>query len=272
MNMIKVQTLIVTFLIACVFTLTACGKREAEIIPCDPLPVVDGHVFVKVKDGDFTLRLPYYANPNRSAYGDRAKECQYLKDFSIMYLWYQGKLIPEGTNRFKVPKTEYRPVTIYFLNDAGAGLVKNLKKPPEKSWRFDGALKHKKFPLEFYPKFEWDDPVNPSPQALQSAKFDQTWGIVGTKYKSILTNQPFTAFCDIPPLTKANPDSRIESDFADVGDSKCRGGVIAERDGKYVGVMIDVWAYKGNPSHQAIREINQIYDAVVEELKTFIQE
>lgn len=258
-------------LIGCVMAIaiviTSCGKKEKEPVACEHFPLVDDHFLVKVKDGDFMLRLPNNSGArNNDNYYNDISECQYLRAFSIDYLWYQGKLIPEWSNQFKVPKDEYRPVRIYF---SAAGLVKNITAEPDEAWRYEGALKHKKFPLEYYPKFEWDNAENKPPKVLQSS----VWGILDTKYKSLIYHHPFTASCSISQLNPADSFSRIEADFAVFGDSKCRGTIVAEKDGKYIGVMIDVWAYRGGePTQQSIREINKIYDAAVEDLQTFIQE
>jgi hypothetical protein len=219
-------------------------------------------------DYQITLKLPEYSDIRRR--NSESDNCQYLSSFYIDYLWYEGKLISERANRFNVPEGEYIKVVIYF-NGSGQlsdGIKSKFLIEP---WRMESALPHKKFPLEYYPKYYWDDPDTPSEASIKRASLDSRWGIRDTKYLNPLTSAPFTAFCSIPPLNASKPNSRIENDFAEYGDSKCRGSITAAKKNKFISVTIDVWAHLGN-DQKGILQINHIYNAVVEELQSFIQE
>jgi hypothetical protein len=238
--------------------LFGCGKEVLPPESCSPLSVVDGYVTVKVKtlEGDLTLRLPEYTHIVR----EPTRGCQYVNHASIDYLWYEGKLISGTSNRFKVPADKHMKVML-GLNVNGPHMsVANMPKPPE-SWRYEHALRHKTFPLEFYPRWRWDGPESVSAGSLM----DNAWGITGTRHKDPRNDKPFGAFCSIPPVDTSRSDSRVEGAFAKFGDSKCRGWLLATKNGKVLGALIDVWA----PGAQ---EISYIYDAAVEQLQKFIQE
>ena len=124
----------------------------------------------------------------------------------------------------------------------------------------EAALRHKHFPLVYYPRFFWASEVGPKYEHQNSG----SWGIIETKYKT-LQDKPFTASCSIAPVDPLRSDSRIEGEFAKHGDSKCQGSLLATKNDKALGALIYVWAV-GAP------QINHIYDAAVEQLQSFIQE
>lgn len=241
--------------------------------PCEPLPVVDGFVTVNELESGITLKLPNFARFSRS----RAKGlgCQNVRSFSVDYIWYEKKLIPAYRYNKRVRdgfhiKGQYFPVRIYFKR-AWANNKNPLPFKNKDAWHYEPAIPHEKFPLVSYPRYYWDDPINPSKSSLKSAKSSHNWGIRDTKYKQVGTGKPFDSFCSIAPLDPSDPSSRVKGDFADYGDSKCRGGVSASKGNKGIYFMVDVWAYK-IPEPTAVKEINLIYDALVEELQTFIKE
>lgn len=272
----KSSFLNMTVLILCILVLGMIAwfkygfKGRVEQPPCAPLPVVDGYVTTKTQQGGITLKLPTYANPMTQSGEDRG--CQYVQSFAIDYLWYEGKLIPEGINRFKVPLDKRLPVTVYFWGNAYARIEEVPKR--DKSWNYEGAIPHKFFPLEYYPKYYWDDPVHPSEKALKRARLDQRWGIRDTKYKDVSENGRFQATCSLPYPDPAKPNAGADADFGYFGDSKCRGWILANKNGKTLSATIDVWAYRSDDkkNQTAIRDINHIYDAAVEQLQSFIQE
>lgn len=251
------------------FKISSLPKRPVYK-QCEPLPVTDGYVSVVEHETGINLKLPYYANIRRG----EELGCHITRFFSIDYLWYENQLVPAGEYNVRVKKGlhkkgHYLPVRIYFWN-AWTG-ERPPRSNPIKPWQLEPAIPHKKFPLEFYPRFYWDDPDSPSEKSLNSARLDQRWGIANTKYKQVGNGLPFRAFCSIPPLDKADPDSRVKNDFAHYGDSKCRGGISASQNGKGLFFTVDVWAYK-KPTQKAVQDINLIYDALVEQIDTFIKE
>jgi len=227
---------------------------------------------VEVIDADsgMLLNLPAFANITRN--NDRG--CENAQSFSLSYIWYENQLIPAYLYDQRVKggvheKGHYLPVEIYFRGAWIGGMDPITRQKEE--WRYQPAIPHEKYPLEFYPRFYWDDPENPSKKSLHRAALDQLWGVRKTKYRHVGTNRAFTAVCSIPPLDPAEPNSRVKAEFAQFGDSKCRGWISTEKNSNGLFFMVDVWAYK-KPEFQAIKDINLIYDALVEETKTFIKE
>ncbi len=262
--------LLVIVLITVYFNISSIPKRIIYK-PCEPLPVVDGFVTVNELKSGITLKLPHFADVRRSRAKDRG--CQNAKDIFIEYIWYEQKLLPAYRYGERVRdglhiKGQYFHVRIYF----GRAWANNKTPSPFKNkdpWHYEPAIPHEKFPLEYYPRYYWDDPFHPSKSSLKRALIDHRWGIRDTKYKQVGTGRSFDSFCSIAPLDLSEPSSRVKGDFAKYGDSKCRGGVSASKGDKGLYFMVDVWAYR-IPEPTAVKEINLIYDALVEELQTFI--
>jgi hypothetical protein len=247
----------------------AMPKRERPKA-CERLPAINGRVDVIDADTGMLLSLPAFANIDRY----RERGCENAQSFSISYLWYENQLIPayrydERVKQGLHEKGHHLSVRIYFKGAWTGG--RDLITRGREAWRYQPAIPHVKYPLEFYPRYYWDDPDNPSKKSLRRASLDQVWGIRNTKYRHVGTGRAFNAFCSIPPLDPTEPDSRVKAEFAHYGDSKCRGGVSADKNGNGFYFMVDVWAYH-NPRFQAIKDINLIYDALVEEIQTFIKE
>ncbi len=236
-------------------------SQEVPPKPCEPLVVENGFVTIKTEDSGITLRLPNYADIRR--YSDRG--CDIADNFGINYLWHEGQLVPEGTYQSKVPKNKYSPVRLFFRGSVAD--IQTLKEPIKKPWNFEPALPHKKYQLEFYPRYYWDDPINPSSQSLNRSRLDFMWGVRNTRYKQVGSNLPFLTTCGIPATDPSDSNSRIHGDIR----SNCRGWVNASEDGKALFFMIDVWAGHRD-TYRGIDDINHIYDAAVEELKSFLQE
>jgi hypothetical protein len=266
-------SLLIILIVIISVMLSACDSKKNVWPPCEPLTVVDGYKTVKVKEDNFTLKLPDYTDVRRRSVGEWG--CDYADNIFIDYLWYDGKLIPWGENRFKVPVDQ---VVKLLISLKFSGYVEEDRNRYHKaaesdndSWRFEDALAHKRYPLEYYPKLFWDDPVNPSETALKRARLDSVWGIRNTNYKDVITDRPFSAFCRIPPLDASDLNSRIESDFD--GSGHCRGRISGAKDGKYLHFLIDVSDLRGHGrGHEGMTEINLIYDAVVEKIQSFIKE
>ncbi|EGG99000.1 hypothetical protein imdm_1638 [gamma proteobacterium IMCC2047] len=267
------SSFLVTLFFVSITVLTGCDQETNVLEACEPLSIVDGNKTVKTKEG-VTLILPAFADVRRRS--DQGQGCEYISSLYFDFLWYEGKLISEAINRFKVPEGKRKVVKLYYrgsghVEEARASFRNDPESADKKPWIFEGALPHKRFPLEYYPKFFWDDPKNPSEDALKRERLDSIWGIRNTKYKHVHSGFPFTAYCSIPPADKHNLSSRIESDFAKYGASMCRGSISVEKGGEYISAMIDVYAYLGS-DQEGVKEINLIYDAAVEKLQSYIQE
>ena len=84
---------------------------------------------------------------------------------------------------------------------------------------------------------------------------------------------PFDTLCDFNYVGgKFSKDAVIGVGLTKNGDAKCRGGVLIAKDNKYIGATVDVWANLGGKDQSNIKDINKIYDAIVEELNSYIQE
>ena len=239
--------------------LSGCGPEEGHYRePCPPLPVTDEHVTIQTRKSEMKLRLPEYVDLRRNSSLDRG--CQYLEAMFIDYLWHNGKLIPEAINRFKVSPKERMHVRVFvsdgYFFDSLSALPTKLQ-----PWQIDPAIPHSKYPLEYYPRFYWDDPNTPT----KRSRLDHTWGIRDTRYRDPRDGTPFKASCNIPTPEKFDSRTVLDAPFSNFGDSKCRGWVIVVENGKVVVASMDIWREGGT-------EINHIYDAVIDQIHEFIQE
>lgn len=229
------------------------GSHETHMVEqCPPLPERDGYLTVKALDGGLTLKLPAYANIRR----DPRRGCQFATLVTIDYLWIDGRLVSESGNRFKEPGNKRIPVHL-SLRD---GSLVGVPNAPE-AWRYEPVIRHKHFPLMYYPRFHWASESGPKSEHQMSG----SWGIADTKYRPLPGNRLFTASCTIEIVSGNQIGALLEGEFVKNSDSKCRGRILTEKQNKALAALIDVWA-PGAP------EINHIYDAAVEQLQSFIQE
>lgn len=241
--------------------LAAC-KPKVEPVACTPLPIVDGYETAMTEGGKMRLRVPKHSV-------ELTENCKEIKSVELVYFWHKGELVWRDDNQFNpdISKESLsHPIKIYvthfqFLHEA----QKNVKKYDElpdgyKPWRIEGALRHYKYPLVFYPKYFWAGSDQPPAKAPPDAR----WGVLGTS--NSFTNAPFSTACDIMRNADEPQPSLVKGEFAkDYSDAKCRGGISAVKGGKVASGMIDVWA---NNAH----DIDKIYNAVIEKIQTYIQE
>ncbi len=251
-------------------TLVGCDLRSNVWTPCEPLPLVDGYRTIKLKKTNITLKLPGYVDLRRRYSEEEDEGCEYVKSMFITLLWHEGKLMPYRSNLFKTPEGQ-RVKVYYFL--AGTGNQEDwLNRPSRlKPWRFDSARPHTRFPLEYYPKFYWDDPVNPSEKSLKRARSTATWGIRHTRYKNNTSSGRFLASCPITVRDKTDLVSPISADVAKNGAAACQFGMNIEHQDDYIFGLLRVYANLGS-NQQGIMQINQIVDAMIEELYSYIEE
>lgn len=259
-----------SFLIFCI-AITGCSKQVSQK-SCNPIPLIDGFRYVKVEGGGWLLKLPAHVNIDQSYYENKENECQYAKSFSARYVWYQGKLLPHGIYADKLPSGEAGQIQIMasasnhqkFMDDFDSEKVR---------YKYEIDFTHNKFPLAHLPKYQWDDPVNPSRLALDLSSPPQIWAITGSNYGTPNMHYPFSVSCDFDYIAGSFSEGNVVSTgLARNGDAKCRGGILVEKNNKYIGATVFVWANLGGKDQSNIKEINKIYDALVEELNSFIQE
>jgi hypothetical protein len=240
--------------------LTAC-KPKVEPVACTPLPIVDGFETAMTEGDKMRLRVPKHTSWLTA-------DCQQIKGVELRYYWHKGELVwndgTQSTLEFSKQTLEH-PVIIYLTHFQFLHEAQNIAKNDTsifafKPWRLEGAVRHYKYPLEFYPKYYWARPD----QTPAKAPPDGRWGVLGTS--NSFTNTPFSTACDIKRNADEPQPSLVKGEFAkDYSDAKCRGGIYAVKGGKVASGMIDVWA---NNAH----DIDKIYNAVIEKIQTYIEE
>lgn len=227
--------------------LVACKPAE-KVEACAKIPVVNGFQTVVGEGGLVTLRVPEFARI------ELTKDCKQARFIALDYLWYEGQLVPEAVNRFRVPNDKRISVNVTLdAFDMSAGLG-GSRQP----WQFEPAVPHRVYPLEMYPRAYWQEPtVRPSVDPP-----DVLWGIRGTR--DPITHRPFSAACDIVRADPALQGSVVEGDFRKSGDAKCRGWVHATSGTYAVGGIVDVWA-------NGASQVDKIYSAAAKQFETFIK-
>ena len=245
-------------LLACA-ALTACKPKEISVA-CTPLPIVDGFETAMTEGGKMRLRVPKHTS-------SLTADCKQIKDVELRYYWHKGELVwndgTQPTSEFS-KKTLDHPVIVYvtsfqFLHEAQQNVQADTSLFAFKPWRIEGALRHYKYPLEFYPKYFWAGPEKPPAKAPP----DAMWGVLGTS--NPFTNTPFYSACGIVRSASESQASLVNGDFASDIPAKCRGGIAVVKGDKVASGMIDVWA---NNAH----DIDKIYNAVIATIQTYIQE
>ena len=232
--------------------LTACKPREIPVA-CSPLPIVDGFETAMTEGAKMRLRVPKHTS-------SLTADCKQIKDVELRYYWHKGELVwndgTQPTSEFSKETLDH-PVIIYLRE---FNVLPEVAPVTLKPWQFEGALRHYKYPLEFYQKFYWAEENQPPTKA----HFNKVWGIVGTR--NPILGFPFTTLCGIVPSGNEPQTSLVNGDFPkDYSDAKCRGGLAVVKGDKVAFGMIDVWA---NNAH----DIDKIYNAVISQIQTYIQE
>jgi hypothetical protein len=233
--------------------LVACKPQEIPVA-CTPLPIVDGYETAMTEGDKMRLRVPKHTS-------SLTTDCKQIKDVELRYYWHKGELVwndgTQPTSEFS-KETLSHPIKI-FLTEFKS--ISDIAPPVTKPWQFEGAVRHYKYPLEFYPKFYWAGPDQPPVKSPP----DVRWGVVGTK--DISTPYLRTTACDIGRGgSKETQADVVKGEFhTGYSDAKCRGGISTVKGDKVAFGMIDVWA---NNAH----DIDRIYGAVIAKIQTYIQE
>ena len=239
------------FLMAC-GALVACKPAEIPVA-CMPLPIVDGYETAMVKGGKMQLRVPKHS-------ARLTENCKEIKEVYLSYYWHKGELVSADDNQFnpELSKSSLQnPVKIYLT---AFQLIPEVSPSTLKPWQFEGAVRHYKYPLEFFPKFYWEAPDQPPARAPP----DVRWGVVGTK--NVFSPYPRTTACDIVRGADEAQADVVKGEFATgYSDAKCRGGIYGVKGDKVAFGMIDVWR---NNAH----DIDMIYAAAIAKLQTYIQD
>ncbi len=230
----------------------ACKPREIAVA-CTPLPIVDGYETAMTEGGKMRLRVPKHSV-------ELAENCKDIKSVELVYFWHKGELVWRDDNQFNpdISKASLsHPIKVYLTEFKS---ISEISTPVTKPWQFEEAVRHHKYPLEFYPKYYWAGPDKPPPKAPS----DVRWGVVGTK--DLFTQFPRTTACGIVPSGNVPQSGLANGDFPkDYSDAKCRGGISAVKGEKVAFGMIDVWA---NNAHN----IDKIYSAAISKIQTYILE
>ena len=239
-------------LLACA-ALTACKPREIPVA-CTPLPIVDGFETAMTEGGKMRLRVPAHAS-------DITGDCKHIRLVELDYFWHKGELVKRTVdNQYDTGSTGVASNHVIKIYLRSFMLVSEVAPITVKPWQFEGALRHYKYPLEFYPKFLWAGPDKAPTQAPP----DVTWGVIGTR--SPIGGYPFTTRCTIARGPNEPQAAVVNGEFAkDFGDSSCRGGITAIKGDKAIFGLIDVWADNAH-------DIDKIYNAAIAKIPTYIQE
>ena len=238
-------------LLAC-SVLVACKPTEIPVA-CTPLPILDGYETAMVKGGKMRLRVPKHS-------ARLTENCKEISEVYLSYYWHKGELVSMDDNLFNPDlskSSKLNPVKIYLTAFQLVPEVSPVKLQP---WQFEGAVRHYKYPLEFYPKFHWAEADQPPAKAPP----DVTWGVVGTK--DVFTPYLRTTYCNIVRSPQGTQADVVNGEFAaGYSDAKCRGEIYGVKGDKVAFGMIDVWS---NNAH----DIDKIYAAAIAKLQTYIQE
>jgi len=242
-------------IVAAIALVLLIGCKPADIQPpCAPLSIENGFAHVTAVGGKVRLKLPAKVSGSVTMTDD----CKYVRGFAATYSWHDGKLIDYSDYK----GNDWNVVRI-SVGDSFNSLENFMNMSldnPAPSWRYESPVRHKLYPLEFYPHYYWKDSSTPPVKAPR----DVVWGVIGTH--GALDNRPFEVYCDI---ARADPNSQASVVdgvfFKDYGDAKCRGWIYAINKGNVISALIDV-------TPRAVPHIDEIYNTAVEKLQAMIQE
>jgi hypothetical protein len=181
-------------------------------------------------------------------------DCKTFQYAAMTFWWIDGHLVDNATALSSKHPLDVPMVKIFLKK------FDDVAKSSRQSelWRYEGPIRHSKYPLEMYPKAFWSTPASAPPAPPK----DVLWGILNTA--DPLTNRPFLTMCNIVRPDATNPLSAIDGSFARTGDAKCRGELHVVAKDLYIGGMTDIYA-------QGAPEIDQIMNAVVRRVEQLVK-
>ena len=241
---------------------------------CPPLSVVDGHIGIKTEEG-VDLLLPYPADLRR--YNAHAG-CGVASSIYLNYFLHKGELVPAFQPPKSIPIEEQDKLIKVVMSIVGSGNLEDRRDQHHKRvssdlrpWRFDDPVAHNTYPLEYYPKLNWENLDGPSAESLKKDLYSPVWGVTHTQNKQVINKRNFTVFCGISIAKKEGEPLPEDRDF-NPRYFQCRGHVSTSRAGKYLVANLIVSTHTKVNRKEKMKKLNLIYDAAIEKLKLAIKE
>jgi hypothetical protein len=247
------QFLMVAILFASI--LAGCKPKIQE--PCPVFPEKDGYTHVTSEGGLIKLKLPKWVNVSPTY------DCKHARSFDVNFWWDKGELHPMGL--YFPSKSDVQGGTkaaMVYIGAHGFRKSDEWKQEMERRirpWQMTGAIPHKFYPLDMYPKFYWES----EHEQPKQNPYDIMWGIRGTQ--DPITGYPFKTTCSIVPVDKKDQTTATQGVGSFQGDSKCMGTINVVKGDVNVNVTVYVWG-------KGFSEIDKIYNAAVVEIDKMIME
>jgi len=177
----------------------------------------------------FKMRVPLSAGPDARGVNSR-DDCK-MTFLTLHFNWDDDRLTP--FREHAISREEFfKAVTVYI--GLSKGVIRHDRVVGRgEGWKLDGAIPLKKYPLIFYPKFEFRSPtfINPNPERIYGGPI---FGVIGTR-------QMFSEhleFISCPPPFPPRSDAEMQ-DYVIKVNTWCRGGLIFDERGG--GAKIDIY-------------------------------
>ncbi|MGQ5522910.1 hypothetical protein ACUHMQ_06570 [Chitinimonas sp. PSY-7] len=220
--------------------LFASVTANSRYIECDYPNIGSEGLILPTADGKGVLHLPRAANVTLTPY----PECNKVHSFTQTIGWYKGKLLTSSAGGINVPNTEVSKVEIFY-----AGLDSISSRRRMEDWRYESPIRHKTYPLEYYPRFSWETEVGP---AYPYQKYG-AWGIIGTR--NPLNGKPIVVSCTIR-RTDAIENSEVSGD--------CRGHAYGTKNGKVLSARFIVFPPDITEIDAIVNSLNPLLESYIE--------
>ena len=107
---------------------------------------MDGFETAMAEGGKMRLRVPAHS-------ARLTADCKQIKSVVLGYFWHKGKLVSRDKNQFNTEIPEASRVHPVIFYSKGFRLLSEASVDTTEAWRFGHAVPHRKYPLEFYPRY-----------------------------------------------------------------------------------------------------------------------
>lgn len=237
------------------------ARKVVSYPPCAPLKITNGFFDMSLLEGSgFNVKLPIGA-----VTVFRSHDCKKITSYNIRYYWYQKKMSLDSIHH---PKGGVRIEMLYRSSHVEKT---NKELLIEKPWYFDPAIPHSDFPLEYYPRYGWDDPINPSKESQMIHGDSYSWGIKNSKFINESIRRKFLGGCGLPVPKNLSLSTPVLSGFNSNSSYICTGNVVVSKYGKAFRYTLRMTASNEN-LQQVLLEMDEIIPALTTELDTLIME
>jgi hypothetical protein len=207
---------------------------------CPAVEVENGVYKLKI-DNEIVGKFPVYSIFGTEQNLERG--CKRVRSLAITYLWTPDGLEPFS---YKERADDYSVVRVYLR---GAGYYTQQKTEPE----VRKLIRLNHYPLKI-------------PQDLVAKQNGEVY-VDGSRYSDPFTGREFRTFCNFDYKKTGGFNTNVQ--FSKYPGAKCRGIIAVTKGDKWISFLVDVWAYRGTNEY-GIKNINKIYDALVEEFLTIL--